>query len=284
MSEERRNTHRAHVPGVHATYETADGELQRAEVMDLAAGGLFLRTEAPTAVGKRVALDIVVSGEPAPWSALGRVVWIRPVTLDEERPAGMAIKLIDVDDEVQAGIERLVAMRERTEPGVGSGGASPSQAPAKERTMLGVGNRPASDLAPTPVAFAPVEVPVAFTAEPPGVAPAVAPARSSALGPRSMPPAAEPLPSVMVDVPPGAPIARETSIAIDLVAKKSIPVEAALATSPDGTQDDTLRVREEARPRRGGKGWILFLAVLAAAIAAYAFREQLLSVWNGVSS
>ena len=87
MSEERRTTHRAHVPGVHATYETASGELQRAEVLDLAVGGLFLRSDAPTAVGKRVALDIVVSGEPAPWSALGRVVWIRPVTLDEERPA-----------------------------------------------------------------------------------------------------------------------------------------------------------------------------------------------------
>jgi uncharacterized protein (TIGR02266 family) len=279
MSDERRNTHRAQVPGVHATYETASGDLQRAEVMDLAVGGLFLRTDAPVAVGKRVALDIEVTGESAPWSALGRVVWIRPTTVDEERPAGMAIKLIDVDDDVRVGIERLVALRERTEPGVG-GAASP-QAQAGERTVLGVGEPTAGDMVPTPVAFAPMEMPAEIPA----------------------------------DAPPAAlasPITREVSIAIDLVARKSIPVEAALAADAEmennenggtrnaethgadtGRSERTAETRDaeaslaegESRAKKGsGAGWILLLAVLAAAMAAYVFREQLLSVWHGVSS
>jgi uncharacterized protein (TIGR02266 family) len=277
MSDERRNTHRAQVPGVHATYETASGDLQRVEVMDLAVGGLFLRTDAPVAVGKRVALDIEVTGEAAPWSALGRVVWIRPTTVDEERPAGMAIKLIDVDDDVRAGIERLVALRERTEPGVG-GAASP-QAPAAEQTMLGVGEPTAGDMVPTPVAFAPMGMPEEAPADPP----------RHALE---------------------APITREVSIAIDLVARKSIPVEAALSAEAEthngGTPTAEARNAEtktremrsaevrdaeaslaegESRTKKGnGAGWILLLAVLAAAMAAYVFREQLLSVWHGVSS
>jgi uncharacterized protein (TIGR02266 family) len=265
MSDERRNTHRAQVPGVHATYETASGDLQRAAVMDLAVGGLFLRTDAPVAVGKRVALDIEVQGEAAPWPALGRVVWIRPTAVDEERPAGMAIKLIDVDDDVRAGIERLVGMREPTEPGVG--GASAPEPPPKERTMLGVGESTSGDLVPTPVAFAPVEMPEQVEVELPPAAPAA--------------PAA-----------PVAPIAREASIAIDLVSRKSIPVEAALSTSAEtqdaeaqGAADAPRSVSESRAKRRSGRGgWILLLAVLAAAMAAYAFREQLLSVWHGVSS
>jgi uncharacterized protein (TIGR02266 family) len=259
MSDERRTTHRAHVPGVHATYETASGDLQQAEVMDLAVGGLFLRTDAPTAVGKRVALDIVVTGEPEPWSALGRVVWIRTTTVDDERPAGMAIKLIDVDDDVRAGIERLVALRERTEPGVG-GPPSP-QAPLKEPTMLGVGASVPSDLMPTPIAFAPVDVPVSVAVEPSPDAPAVAPEAAA------------------------APIAREPSIAIDLVARKSVPAEAVLAAGAEGQNVEVRVAQGEAPAKRGrGMGWLLLVAVLVAAMAAYAFREQLLSVWHGVSS
>jgi uncharacterized protein (TIGR02266 family) len=280
MSDERRTTHRAQVPGVHATYETASGDLQRAEVLDLAVGGLFLRTDAPAAVGKRVALDIEVKGEAAPWSALGRVVWIRPATVDEERPAGMAIKLIDIDDDVRVGIERLVAMRERTEPGVGGaatpepgvggasspepgvGGAATPEPPPKERTVLGVGVPTPNELVPTPVAFVPVEVemPVQVEAEPPPAATA-------------------------------SPIAREASIAIDLVARKSIPVEAAIAAGPETRDAEAQSVAEapsseagRAKKGRGRGGWLLLLAVLVAAMAAYAFREQLLSVWHGVSS
>jgi hypothetical protein len=97
-------------------------------------GGLFVRTSSPTAIGKRLSLEIVVLGEAASWPALGRVLWTRERDEGEDRPAGMGVKLIDVEEDVAAAIGRLVATREPTEPGVGKGGA-----PVRERTILGVG-------------------------------------------------------------------------------------------------------------------------------------------------
>ncbi len=264
MSEDRRTASRAHVPGVQATYETANGERREAEVVDLGPGGLFLATDSPPAVGKRVSLEIVVNGEPSPWSALGRVVWTRAAA-EGDQPAGMAIKLIDVEDSVVVAIQRLVAMRERTEPGVGAASSPPPppQAPAPERTVLGLGAPPPADLPATPEAFAPDGRAVA--AEQPGV-----------VTPRAEPPS----PGVV-----GA-IRREPSIAIDLVSKKSQPPASPRPPAPP-VQSAAMADEGEIATvpaKRGRTGaWLLVVAVLVLAGAAYAFREQLLSVWNGVS-
>jgi uncharacterized protein (TIGR02266 family) len=125
MADERRSARRAHIGGVRVTYESATGERVETVAQDLARGGLFVRTAKPLAVGKRLALEIQVVGEQGTWSALGRVVWIREAA-DGERPAGMGVKLIDIEDSVVAAIDRLVETRERTEPGVGAPSAPPA--------------------------------------------------------------------------------------------------------------------------------------------------------------
>jgi uncharacterized protein (TIGR02266 family) len=128
MADERRSARRAHIGGVRVTYESATGERVETVAQDLARGGLFVRTAKPLAVGKRIALEIQVIGEQGTWSALGRVVWTREAA-DGERPAGMGVKLIDIEDSVAAAIDRLVETRERTEPGVGAPSAPPAIAP-----------------------------------------------------------------------------------------------------------------------------------------------------------
>src|SRR5580692_9771271 len=100
MANDRRTAPRASLSGIRATYEGAGGDPQDADAANLSTGGLFLRSAAPLAVGKRVSLDLHVAGEAAPWSALGRIVWVRPADEDTDRPAGMGVKLIDVDDAV----------------------------------------------------------------------------------------------------------------------------------------------------------------------------------------
>jgi uncharacterized protein (TIGR02266 family) len=120
MTEERRSARRARIAGVRVTYESAAGERVDADTVDLSRGGLFVRTARPLAVGKRIAIEITVIGEPAPWSALGRVVWIREKGEGDTRPPGMGVKMIDVDDAVVAAIDRMVDTREPTEPGVGA--------------------------------------------------------------------------------------------------------------------------------------------------------------------
>jgi uncharacterized protein (TIGR02266 family) len=129
MADERRSARRAHIGGVRVTYESATGERVETVAQDLARGGLFVRAAKPLAVGKRIALEIQVVGEQGTWSALGRVIWIREAADGEHRPAGMGVKLIDIEDSVAAAIDRLVETRERTEPGVGVPSAPPAIAP-----------------------------------------------------------------------------------------------------------------------------------------------------------
>src|ERR1700734_2186130 len=156
MVDERRTSPRVRISGVRVIYESGSGERVDAFALDLGAGGLFVRTAAPLAVGKRIALEIQVVGEALPWSALGRVVWSREKGQGEKAPPGMGVKLIDADDAVLAAIARLVEMRERTEPGVGRGSTPPPRSPPppvfvappeRERTLLGVGM--SSDEAPS---------------------------------------------------------------------------------------------------------------------------------------
>jgi uncharacterized protein (TIGR02266 family) len=227
MAEERRSAHRAHIGGVRATYESAVGGTVEADVVDLGTGGVFVRTAAPLAVGKRISLDIQVIGEEAPWSAVGRVVWTRDKGEGERRPPGMAVKFIDVDEQVLASIERLVETRERTEPGVGKPSSPPpavapvapvvtvgavGTAPERERTLMGVGIAPE-------------------------------------------------------EPPPSPPPAREQSVAIDLVAKKSV------RPMPPPTPRQPPVVEAE---RGSGRIVVVLLLLIVAGVAAYVLLDGFL--------
>src|SRR5579859_3940388 len=175
MADERRSDRRAHLSGVRVAYESASGGSVDADVLDLSRGGLFIRTASPLAVGKRIAVEITVIGEPAPWAAIGRVVWTRTKGEGDHAPPGMGVKLIDADDAVLDAITRMVGARERTDPGVGK----PSSPP------------PAVAPAPTPAV---------------GLAAAIEPERTLALGVApAMPPDAAPPPPVTPRMPPAAP-------------------------------------------------------------------------------
>jgi uncharacterized protein (TIGR02266 family) len=239
MAEERRGGRRAPISGVRVTYEGATGAKVEAEVLDLAMGGLFIRTESPLAAGKRIALDLHILGEPGPWSALGRVIWARPAA-EPGRPAGMGVKLIDVDDATLEAIERLVETREPTAPGVGEMEAvttSPivtlgEAPPERERTLLGVG----SDSEPQP---------------PPGPPP-------PALVPPPPPPPPRPEPDV--SHPP-----REQSVAIDLVtAKKEVVAEA-----PPASKAAVSTVPPKAKSGSSARWVVIVLLLIVAGVAAY---------------
>jgi uncharacterized protein (TIGR02266 family) len=293
MPDDRRSSRRARLSGLRVTYESTTGGQQTADVTDLSREGIFIEAARPLAVGKRVSLELFLTGEPAPWSALGRVVWIRETSEGEDAPAGMAVKIIDAEDSVQAAIDRLIETRERTDPGLGEGGwgaakAAPARAniPARERTMLGVGVEPAPT-SPAPVVLA-------------------APGREATL--------------LGVGTSETEADDREPSLAIDLVQKpasaraassapppatrtveapapaRPAPAPAAPSTPPPPARPADLppptrpvqsraeRVSEESLsppPRSALGGWLLVLALLAACGGAgYAFRARLLPVWQ----
>jgi uncharacterized protein (TIGR02266 family) len=249
MADDRRSAPRAGLSGIRATFEGADGDPQIAEVTNLGTGGLFLRTSSPCAVGKRVSLELIVAGESAPWSALGRIVWARAVDEGFGRPAGMGVKLIDVDDAVLASIEQLVAMREPTEPGVGLAPRPPAVREPLDRTILGVG-LPLRELE---ALGAPAQAPVPSSDPEPEAR--LATARDEVPG------------EFGVDTTPDA------SLAIELVAKK-----------PDSPRP-LARVEDELpalpRHRLGFGCFATALAVVAVLSgAAYTFRGWLPLLWN----
>ena len=162
MSDARRAARRARLPGIQVIYESATGERHQATVVDLSRAGLYISSANPLPIGKRLSLEIQPIGEPMAWSALGRVVWVRDADDGDERPAGMAVKIVDAEDAVVAAIERLLEAREPTQRGLGSGDTilplqprAPSNPSAGEKkTMLGAGPD-ATAVPAAPIAIAP---------------------------------------------------------------------------------------------------------------------------------
>jgi uncharacterized protein (TIGR02266 family) len=319
MSDDRRTARRARLTGVRVTYETAT-EHQQAEVIDLSREGLFIAAVHPLAIGKRISLEIAAAGEPSPWPALGRVVWVREQDQDHERPAGMAVKFIDVEDSVIAAIDRLIETRERTEPGLGISDPEASAAPApptRERTMLGVGARP--------VSVAPVVVPApgreatilgvgGMSREPSADPrePSLAIDLVSKKGPSTRPPRPEPRleptpqpapapapPPAMASEPPPAPVAVPASTpppamvqapalaAMHESEPPPAPVRSApRAPAPSPVPDEDDSPISDAPPRRrSGVGWVVLLLLLAGGGAAgYVYRARVLPVWHMVAA
>jgi uncharacterized protein (TIGR02266 family) len=122
MQQERRNAHRAHIPGVKLTFESATDEPEEATALDISPDGIFIRTARPAAVGKRLAIELRLPADERSWSALGRVRWSRAGG-DATRPSGMGVQLIDIDeaafDAIRRALESLPPSRERTVRGIG---------------------------------------------------------------------------------------------------------------------------------------------------------------------
>ena len=270
MSDARRAARRVRLPGIQVVYASATGERRQARAVDLSREGLYIPSGTPMAVGKRLSLEIQPIGEPTAWSALGRVVWIRVADDGAERPAGMAVKFIDVEDAVSAAIERLLEARVPTERGLGVGDAilptrsSGSTSPAREQTMLGVG----------PDASAIEAAPIMIAA--PGGEPTLAGVGTTQTNARS----------------------QEVSLAIDLIAPKNRPVLAserepvvgAKVNRSEGTNAEEPKTASPSDPqegaaerswpepptkRRSRPGFVLFALVIAAGVAGYTFRYRI---------
>jgi Tfp pilus assembly protein PilZ len=180
MSDARRAARRVRLPGIQVVYASATGERRQARAVDLSREGLYIPSGTPMAVGKRLSLEIQPIGEPTAWSALGRVVWIRVADDGAERPAGMAVKFIDVEDAVSAAIERLLEARVPTERGLGVGDtilptrSSGSTSPAREVSLaidlIAPKNRPVLASEREPVVGAKVNGSEGTTAEEPKTA------------------------------------------------------------------------------------------------------------------
>src|SRR4051794_571810 len=81
-----RENPRAQISGITATYEAGPNQVVEGEVLDISAGGLFIKVATPLHVGRRMGVEIRIVNEPTPITAVGRVVWSRQAVAGDDRP------------------------------------------------------------------------------------------------------------------------------------------------------------------------------------------------------
>ncbi|MEO7097172.1 MAG: TIGR02266 family protein, partial [Polyangiales bacterium] len=113
MSQDTRKDKRAKVVSLNVRYKSATvDEFIENHSHDVSKGGLFVKTPTPFPPGTLLKFEIRLAGDKSVISGVGRVVWKRePTQSGAEKPAGMGVKFIKIDDSSRAIIDRLIAQK-----------------------------------------------------------------------------------------------------------------------------------------------------------------------------
>src|SRR6476660_1654831 len=113
MSQDTRKDKRAKVVSLNVRYKSATvDEFIENHSHDVSKGGIFIKTPNPFPPGTLLKFEIRLAGDQAVIAGVGRVVWKRESPqAAAERPSGMGVKFIKLDDSSRTVIERLVSTK-----------------------------------------------------------------------------------------------------------------------------------------------------------------------------
>ncbi|MFH1810215.1 MAG: TIGR02266 family protein [Pseudomonadota bacterium] len=94
---------------VQHRFETLEAFMEEIAT-DLSAGGLFLRTDSPHAIGSTIYLRFALADGMPLIEGIGRVVWASAQASADQVP-GMGIEFLSLDDESRQLIDTIVAAR-----------------------------------------------------------------------------------------------------------------------------------------------------------------------------
>ena len=143
MAQETRKDPRAKVLTMTVRYKSATlDEFIEHHSHDVSRGGMFIKTPSPFPPGTLLKFEVKIADEQKVIQGVGRVVWKRESeTSDRERPNGMGVKFIKIDDASRKLIDQLVSTRADAgaayEAGGGDAGGAktaPSATPAAAMT------------------------------------------------------------------------------------------------------------------------------------------------------
>ena len=214
MTSDTRKDKRAKIVSVTVRYKSATvDEFIDNHAFDVSVGGVFVKTQTPFAPGTLLKFELALAGDKAVIAGVGRVVWKRePTQAGADRPAGMGVKFIKIDDASRQVIDRVVQEN-------ADAGRAFTEVPEEPTAAAQVVPKPAAAKpAPAPAA-APAPKPAPQAAAP---APKPAPAQAAPLPRPSVPPARGPLPA-----PAPAPRPKSTEM------PKVEPPKAEPARAPD---------------------------------------------------
>jgi uncharacterized protein (TIGR02266 family) len=162
MTQDTRKDRRVKIVSLNVRYKSATvDEFIENHAHDVSRGGIYIKTGSPFPPGTLLKFEIRLASDQAVITGVGRVVWKRDTTQGTgERPAGMGVKFIKIDDPSKSVIDRLVNSRSdagrsyEAESEAPADGAAPAARPASNRpaakpafgksTMLGIGATPAA--------------------------------------------------------------------------------------------------------------------------------------------
>ncbi|MGD0677877.1 MAG: TIGR02266 family protein [Polyangiaceae bacterium] len=218
MTQDTRKDRRVKIVSLNVRYKSATvDEFIENHALDVSRGGIYIKTTNPFAPGTLLKFEVRLASDQAVITGVGRVVWKRDTAqAASDRPAGMGVKFIKVDDASKAVIDRLMSTRS-------DAGKSFESEPEAGASATGrAGSHPAE-----------VRDSGRPTAAPPPLAPAPSPPPPY---PASPPPATRATTSVGLG-----------TAAVAAAGRPSVPAQpvADLAMFPKGYRDSTIPPRQE---------------------------------------
>ena len=207
MTSDTRKDKRAKIVSLTVRYKSATvDEFIDNHSFDVSVGGVFVKTPTPFAPGTLLKFELHIAGDYPVIAGVGRVVWKRePTQGAPERPAGMGVKFIKIDDASRQVIDRLVT--QFAEAGKAFDGIE--EAPTANQPVPAA---PAPATKAAPAASTPKAAPAPKPVSP--VSPAPKPSPSPAVNAAKAPaPAPTPRPAPAAAMPVEAPAPKPAAAA-----------------------------------------------------------------------
>jgi uncharacterized protein (TIGR02266 family) len=235
MTQDTRKDRRVKIVSLNVRYKSATvDEFIENHAHDVSRGGIYIKTGSPFPAGTLLKFEVRLASDQAVITGVGRVVWKRDTALGTaERPAGMGVKFIKIDDPSKAVIDKLVNTR--------------ADAGKTYEAEVEATSPPATD---RPLAVAPPQVAasVASKAPPPPPAAPVRPGKSTMVGLGS---AQAPVPAPARPAASAVPSPRPAG-STDMFPKKSARPEPDEAKQEPTVMKQAAELLEEALREAGG--------------------------------
>src|SRR6185436_16866004 len=113
MTQDTRKDPRAKIVSLNVRYKSATvDEFIENHSHDVSKGGIFIKTSTPFPQGTLLKFEIRLAGDQAVIAGVGRVVWKREAAQSgADRPAGMGVKFIKIDESSRQVIDKLVGAK-----------------------------------------------------------------------------------------------------------------------------------------------------------------------------
>ncbi|HMJ10464.1 MAG TPA: TIGR02266 family protein [Polyangiaceae bacterium] len=113
MAQDTRKDPRAKVLTMTVRYKSATlDEFIEHHSYDISRGGMFIKTPSPFPPGTLLKFEVKIAEDQRLMQGVGRVVWKRePPDANGDRPAGMGVKFIKIDEQSKKLIDQLVSSR-----------------------------------------------------------------------------------------------------------------------------------------------------------------------------